>query len=463
MSGIEPAGPQVPPATELPPWSPGLRIAFRFIVCYLPLSAYLGPLSFLPGTGGATRIYFRFWQAVLPWMAKHVLHLNRPLDLLQDGGGDNTASFVKLLSMGILAAVATLVWTLLDRKRRDYRQLHAALRLYVRYLLGFVMFNYGMIKVIQTQFLPIGSWRLEEQYGDLSPMGLLWTFMGHSAPYNVFTGGAEALGGLLLLFRRTTTLGALLTVAVLSHVVLINFSYDVIVKIYSSNLLLLGLVLLAPDLSRLADLLVLNRKTTPPPPLPRAFDQGWQRDLRLGIKLLLIGYVLFTLTEERWPIHKRMLERQARQRAGPSKSYEVDEMIKNGRTLPLPSPTPRLEFVPLPPPPLSPAAPAGTDRWRSLTFSPQGWTVTLPDLASREFATDYDAATATYVVWSQDRRTKLGRFTCSRPDGDRLVMEGTLGNDTLALSLHRLDLSRYPLLRKDFPGMSGKPHALHAR
>jgi hypothetical protein len=457
MSGSEPAAPQVPPAAALSAWSPGLRIAFRFVCSYLPLSAYLGPLSFLPGTGGATRIYLYFWQAVLPWVAKHLLHLHRPLDLLQDGGGDNTASFVKLLSMGILAAVATLVWTLLDRKRGDYRRLHAALRLYVRYLLGFVMFNYGMIKVIQTQFLPLSAWRLEEQYGDLSPMGLLWTFMSYSVPYNVFTGGAEALGGLLLLFRRTTTLGALLTVAVLSHVVLINFSYDVIVKLYSSNLLFLGLFLLAPDLSRLADLLVLNRPTTPPPPLPRAFDQGWQRALRRGLKLLLIGYVLFTLTEERWPIRKRTLEWRAKQLAGPSKTYGVDEMIRNGRTIPLPSPTPVLAFVPPPPPLLSLAAPAGVDRWRSITFGPRGWTVTLPDLEDREFATDYDAAKATYVVWSKDRRTKLGRFTCSRPDGDHLVIEGTLGNDTIALSLHRLDLSRYPLLRRDVHGINEKP------
>jgi hypothetical protein len=42
-----------------------------------------------------------------------------------------------------------------------------------------------------------GGDRLLKPYGESSPMGLLWTFMGYSTGYNLFTGGAEALGGLL--------------------------------------------------------------------------------------------------------------------------------------------------------------------------------------------------------------------------------------------------------------------------
>jgi len=44
---------------------------------------------------------------------------------------------------------------------------------------------------------------------------------------------------------------------------MINFSYDVPVKLYSSHLLLMAVVLAAPDLKRLANLLVLNRRVPP--------------------------------------------------------------------------------------------------------------------------------------------------------------------------------------------------------
>jgi len=49
----------------------------------------------------------------------------------------------------------------------------------------------------------------------------------------------------------------------MSNVVMINFSYDVPVKLYSSHLLLMAVVLAAPDLKRLANLLVLNRRVLP--------------------------------------------------------------------------------------------------------------------------------------------------------------------------------------------------------
>ena len=77
----------------------------------------------------------------------------------------------------------------------------------------FTLLSYGTIKIIQTQF-PFPSFdRLLERYGDSSPMGLLWTFMGYSRPYNFLAGACEASGGLLLFFRRTTTLGALVAAA----------------------------------------------------------------------------------------------------------------------------------------------------------------------------------------------------------------------------------------------------------
>ena len=94
-------------------------------------------------------------------------------------------------------------------------------------------------------------------------MGLLWTFMGASPAYTIFAGACEMVGGLLLIPRRTTLLGALVCMGVLGNVVMLNFCYDVPVKLFSSHLFLLALFLAAPDLRRLADLLVFNRRVEP--------------------------------------------------------------------------------------------------------------------------------------------------------------------------------------------------------
>jgi hypothetical protein len=51
------------------------------------------------------------------------------------------------------------------------------------------------------------------------------------------------VGGALLLFRRTTTAGALVLIAVLTNIVTLNFSCDVPVKLFSSHLLLMAVSL----------------------------------------------------------------------------------------------------------------------------------------------------------------------------------------------------------------------------
>jgi uncharacterized membrane protein YphA (DoxX/SURF4 family) len=155
----------------------------------------------------------------------------------------------------VLSLAGAAIWTALDRKRIAYPRVAAITRLMLRYWLGYTMLTYGFAKVFKTQFPYPPPVRLEEPLGQMSPMGLLWTFMGYSLPYNLFTGAAECLGGALLLFRRTTTLGSLVLIAVLANVVMLNFCYDVPVKLLSAELLLVSIVLLWPDLGRLASVI----------------------------------------------------------------------------------------------------------------------------------------------------------------------------------------------------------------
>src|SRR5262249_51191039 len=125
--------------------------------------------------------------------------------------------------------------------------------------LAVTMFSYGFVKVFPLQFRPPTFARLIEPFGEFSPMGVLWSFMGVSKAYTIFSGAAEVIGGSFLLLRRTTTLGALVSGAVLLNIATMNFCYDVPVKLSSVHLLSMAILLLAPDLRRLFDMMVRNR------------------------------------------------------------------------------------------------------------------------------------------------------------------------------------------------------------
>jgi len=118
-------------------------------------------------------------------------------------------------------------------------------------------------------------------------MRLLWTLMGTSAAYEFFAGLAEAVPALLLLFRRTATLGALLGAGAMLNVVLLNFSFDVPVKIYSTTLFLIAVVIASGDAPRLLPLFVLN-KPADAAPLVSAVLPKHPR-VRLALKVALIA------------------------------------------------------------------------------------------------------------------------------------------------------------------------------
>lgn len=78
-----------------------------------------------------------------------------------------------------------------------------------------------------TGFSELGPHLLETSIGDMNRRYLLWVSMSASPLYGFFGGADEFTGGLLVLFRRTTLLGSLIVIGVMSNVVLLNFGYDI--------------------------------------------------------------------------------------------------------------------------------------------------------------------------------------------------------------------------------------------
>jgi hypothetical protein len=78
-------------------------------------------------------------------------------------------------------------------------------------------------------------------------------FRGSFPAYKIFAGCAETLGGLLLILPRTATLGALVCLADLTQVFVLNMMYAVPVKLFSFHLILFAVFLLAPGARRLVN------------------------------------------------------------------------------------------------------------------------------------------------------------------------------------------------------------------
>jgi len=286
-------------AEAIRPWSPAKRVGFRFGFAYLLLYC-------LPGSGTSSifaglpwiedwleSVAAKPWIALWHWVAVHIFHLSGAVTMPHPtGSGDTTLSYIQTFCNLVIAVVAALVWTALDRRRTQYQTLYAWLRLVVRFSLAFTLLGYGFAKVFPLQFRPPGLYALTETYGESSPMGLLWNFMGASKAYTIFSGSTEVLAGLLLLFRWTTLLGALVAMGVTLNIVLLNFCYDVPVKLFSTHLLAMAIFLTIPYWPALWCFFILHKPAQPHGVWVPPFTRRWLRVAAIVLQVLVIVSVL---------------------------------------------------------------------------------------------------------------------------------------------------------------------------
>lgn len=290
------ASPLDAPTRRWPRWK---RVGFRFLAVYFVLYTFPFPLDFLPWIGDAIgQGVSRLWKLAAVWVGHAVFGIEEEIFTGFTGSGDTTVDYLRLLIILLLAAAATLLWSWLDRRRPAYPRASHWLVVGCRVYLGLVMLSYGLVKIIPTQFPPPGLTRLLQTYGSSSPMGLVWTWMGLSPAYEIFTGLAEAVPACLLFFRRTRLLGALLASMVLTNVVLLNYAFDVPVKLFSSHLLAMALALVLLDAGRLADFFLRQQPVAPAPP-QRLFVSRRLDLAATAVGVLLVGsFVVRTVSAQ---------------------------------------------------------------------------------------------------------------------------------------------------------------------
>lgn len=312
-------------------WNTATKIFFRFGFIYFLLYVFPFPIGWIPFTEFIKVQYYSAWLEPANWIGKHILSIPYEITIPPSGSGDTTFNYVLIFIFLVVAVVGTIIWTILDYKRTHYEKLAYWFVLTLRYYLGIVLLSYGFVKVIPTQFPAPSLETLLQPYGESTSMKLLWTFMGHSKAYNMFIGLTEAGAGLLLLFKRTRLIGALLSVAVMSNVVVLNFCYNIPVKLLSTHLLVIAIILVLPDIKRLVAFFILNKPAAPVPVQP-AYKSAKDKYIYIVVKTVIISIFLVSDIAQGLIMQQRLSEESKRSTL--YGIYDVEEFILNGDTLP---------------------------------------------------------------------------------------------------------------------------------
>jgi hypothetical protein len=422
-----------PPPANRAPWRASTTIVFRFCFVfgslYVLLTQMLTSILRLPIPELQT-----LWPVrhLVTWTAAHVFRVQYPL-VIFSGSGDKTFDWVLVFCLLAVAAVVTMVWSIADRRRPDYRRLFKWFHLFARVALAATLLEYGMIKAIPLQMPQPGLLRLIEPYGNFSPMGVLWYSIGASRPYEIFTGCAELLAGGLLLLPGMSVLGALLALADTVEVFALNMSYDVPVKLMSFQLVLLSLFILAPEAKRLWDFFVVNRAAVPSTSWPPGESRRSKRVV-VVVQLVLCAYLLVM------NVRQGIQAWSAYGGGAPLPPFygiwNVDEMMRDSDTRP----------------PLLTDA----ERWRRVVIQ-RANSVSMQRM--NDTVATYRAVVEGRMLslYEGDNKAAIATFTIEQPAPDRLTLDGTMDKHRLQMRLTLFDRKNFLLVSRGFNWVQENP------
>jgi hypothetical protein len=424
----------IPQQQQIPEWSPALRFAFRFSVIYLGLFCLATQIItslFSATQGNDIPDPGTLWplRPLVFWTAAHIFHVAAPLSLEgNSASGDCMFGWVLAFCLLVIAVIAGGIWSVLDRNRKSYAVLQTWIRLFFRFALAGQMINYGMAKVIPLQMPYPSLTRLLQPFGTFSPMVVLWSSIGAAPAYEIFAGCAEVVGGLLLIFPRTATLGALVCLADMIQVFMLNMTYDVPVKLFAFHLILLSCFLLVRDVPRLAGVMFLDRATAP---RPRAQLFSSIRANRVAlVAQIVLGLWLLALN-----LHTvRQYWRQfggGRQYSALYGIWEVTQMSVDGQ----------------------PRPPLLTDnaRWRRAIFDfPQVIALQHMDDSLAYYRAAINLQDKTLVLTKGADKNWKANLAFQRPVQDKLIVDGRMDDHQLHMELQLTDRNRFLLVKRGF-------------
>jgi hypothetical protein len=443
---------------EQKPWT-GIQKFFLYFICiYFILYSFPFPFDFLASilqqiftwiydlTGwhflktinGAIDAFFGYWLDFLHWLipgfAKNILHLKNQITVFSNGSGDTTYDYVVAFFYFILSLIGAGIWYFLAHKKTNHAKLYSYLLTGLRYSAGIILLNYGFAKIVQTQFPSPYLARYVQPYGESSPMGLAWTFMGQSTAYNFFTGFCEALGGFLLLFRRTQTFGSLFSMTVVTVIFMMNMCFDVPVKLFSLHLLLFTILIALNDRKRLVNFFFLHKPTEKGTTKP--FYAGFKKTkMLIVLKWIIIFYSLYYDLETNIDGYKNY--GMGKLKPPLYGIYNAEYKIVNNDTIPL--------------------LYKDTLNWKHIIVSWDGYArMYLLNDSTRSYNFKVDTMKKTVEFYPTIDTTVKNNFSYT-VDGDLLALRGRMKGDSVQMFFSRYDENKFLLKNRGFHWINEYP------
>ncbi len=420
-------------------WSLFKKIGFRLFFVYCLLFTLPFPLdtftfNFLENV---VKLYDdTVWKTIIPIVSEHIFNIPYDTLVMPLGSGDTTYNYIQLFCFVVITFLVTLIWSILDRKRKNYERLLQFLVVFLVYYVMYAMLSYGFHKVYKLQFPDPSLYRLLKTYGESSPMGIAWTFMGASKGYTIFSGWAEVIGGLLLIFRRTRTLGGLVCFGVMLNVFMMNMCYDIPVKIYSFHLMLFAFFIFMQDWKRLFSVFFTTTSTTARS-FPSYFKKAKFNIGALILKVLFVGFFLYSSISESYEI----IEKYNINAPKPALYgiYNTQHIIKNKDTIPL----------------------LVTDNqlWKRVVIQSDKYVLfyDMQDDATRYNIKSFDTVQRTMNLVKYRDSTAILNLNYTLRDSI-LTLKSIHKKDTLHIEAKQYDLSKFRLINRGFHWINETPY-----
>ncbi|MBV9962306.1 MAG: hypothetical protein JO072_08670 [Parafilimonas sp.] len=411
------------------------KFVVQFLAVYLTVYIFPFPFEYFQFTHFLSDGYYKLLGYIISFAGEHIFKISFPLVATNNGSGDTLYNYTGFFLFVVVAFIITIAWSITSNKRNNYNTILYYINFYVCSYLALMMIRYGLEKIIKVQF-PFPYYSLNETYKDSSPMRLLWTFMGYSKAFNLFTGVIESAAGFFLLFKKTKTFGSLLSIAALTNIVVINFSYDVPVKLFAVNLLVMAFFIFLPDAKRVSNFFFRNKAVSAVHMQPNV-TKRWIKPTFNIIKFVVMVTAIYVTVMQIW--HKYNTSGDGAFNKTPLFGiYSVEKFLNKNDTSKV--------FL------------NNAMQWNtvSLIFPRQALIKTI-DGKMKIYHFYTDTITKTITLYSDADSTNKSLLSYSQ-NSAALNLIGILSNDSVYISLKKQDINQFPLIKRKFHWISETPY-----
>lgn len=410
-------------------WGLSSKLWYRFIFLYVVLYIYPYGFEYIQEL---TTSDISFWRGITVWFGETFIGWDLNENNLLNGF-DSKYDYSRFLLIIVLSVIGTGIWHFIDTKFAfSYTsKLKVLLQTILRYHVALTLILYGLSKVFMLQFGEMDINRLETPMGNQTGMSYVWAFMSYSKLYTMTSGWIEVIGGVLLLFRKSTFIGAFILFIAMANVVLIDIGYDVRVKMFAIHLFFMTLLLMSDHFKRMINFFIYTKPTSPHIE-PSLFNGKNSKKIGYALKGGLLLYFLISNVL----IFSNRIHSQTDNRYPSLTSFHTIEIFKiNGHTIPASS----------------------KDRaWKTLSINgasyiPETLMITLENGYGTNYSFEADtlAKTISFHPFRGDT-SDLYQFRYQELSNKEFIFEGTHKDDTLWMKTTSKTLKDYQLTAQRF-------------